>query len=77
MEFNNENKTNHKFIMIQIPEKTDKRSKAYKAGYSNICEIGKERIRRAGDKIVEETDNNNLDIGFKVFKLELKEACDR
>ena len=77
MEFNNENKTNHKFIMVQIPEKTDKRSKAYKAGYSNICEIGKERIRRAGDKIVEETDNNNLDIGFKVFKLELKEACDR
>lgn len=70
MEFNNENKTNHRFIMIQIPEKTDEKSKAYKAGYPNICEIGKERIRRAGDKIVEESDNNNLDIGFKVFKLD-------
>ena len=69
MEFNNENKTNHRFIMVQIPEKIDKRSKAYKAGYSNICEIGKERIRRAGDKIVEETGNNNLDIGFKVYKI--------
>lgn len=70
MEFNNENKTNHRFIMAQIPEKTDEKSKAYKADYSNICEIGKERIRRAGDKIVEETGNNNLDIGFKVFKLD-------
>ena len=70
MEFNNENKTNHRFIMAQIPEKTDEKSKAYKADYSNICEIGKERIRCAGDKIVEETGNNNLDIGFKVFKLD-------
>ena len=46
------------------------KSKAYKAGYGNICEIGKERIRRAGDKIIEESDNKDLDIGFKVFKLD-------
>lgn len=55
--------------MIQIPEATDEKSDAFKAGYKNICEIGKERIRRAGDKIVKETGNTNLDIGFKVFKL--------
>ena len=70
MEFNNENNTKHRCIMVQIPEKTDEKSKAYKAGYENICEIGKERIRRAGDKIVEEYGNNDLDIGFKVFKLD-------
>ena len=64
-----ENK-NYKFIMIQLPESTDEKSEACKAGYSNICEIGKERIRRAGDKIVEESGNNDLDIGFKVFKLD-------
>ena len=64
-----ENK-NYKFIMIQLPESTDEKSEACKSGYSNICEIGKERIRRAGDKIVEESGNNDLDIGFKVFKLD-------
>ena len=58
------------FIMVQIPELTDEKSEAYKAGYKNICEIGKERIRRAGDKILEESDNKDLDIGFKVFKLD-------
>ena len=56
--------------MVQIPEQTDESSKAFKAGYENICEIGKERIRRASDKIVSETGNNDLDIGFKVFKLD-------
>ena len=66
---NAENK-NYKFIMVQIPEATDEKSEAYKAGYKNICEIGKERIRRAGDKIVEESGNKDLDIGFKVFKLD-------
>ena len=70
MEFNNDNQTNHNYIMVQIPEKTDEKSKAYKAGYKNICEIGKERIRRAGDKILEESNNKDLDIGFKVFKLD-------
>ena len=61
---------NNKFIMVQIPEATDEKSEAYKAGFKNICEIGKERIRRAGDKIVEESGNKDLDIGFKVFKLD-------
>ncbi len=70
MQLNSEDNGNRKFIMVQLPEKCNEKSEAYKAGYSNICEIGKERIRRAGDKIVEESGNNNLDIGFKVFKLD-------
>ena len=61
---------NCKFIMVQFPIETEEDSYAFKAGYKNICEIGKERIRRAGDKIVEESGNNDLDIGFKVFKLD-------
>lgn len=69
MELNSKDNKHRKFIMIQIPEATDEKSDAFKAGYKNICEIGKERIRRAGDKIVKETGNTNLDIGFKVFKL--------
>jgi adenine-specific DNA-methyltransferase len=57
--------------MVQLPEVCDEKSEAYKAGYKNICEIGKERIRRAGDKIVEENPllADKLDIGFKVFEL--------
>ncbi len=74
MELNAEDGGNRKFIMVQLPEPTDEKSEAYKAGYKNICEIGKERIRRAGEKIKEEykdKDNiENLDIGFKVFKLD-------
>ena len=70
MKFNSEDNGKRKFIMVQIPEETDEKSEAYKAGYKNICEIGKERIRRAGDKILEESDNKDLDIGFKVFKLD-------
>ena len=70
MSLNNEKKSNNKFILVQIPEATDEKSEAYKAGFKNICEIGKERIRRAGDKIVEESGNKDLDIGFKVFKLD-------
>ena len=65
---------NRKFIMVQLPEATDEKSQAYKDGYKNICEIGKERIRRAGDKIINENKDKegieNLDIGFKVFKLD-------
>ena len=61
---------NNKFILVQIPEVIDEKSEAYKAGYKTICGIGKERIRRAGDIIVEESGNNDLDIGFKVFKLD-------
>ena len=66
--FNLNNK--NKFILVQIPEILDENSEAYKAGYETICEIGKERIRRAGDKIVKESGNKDLDIGFKVFKLD-------
>ena len=69
-ELNNELKKNNKFILVQFPEEIDEKSEAYKVGYENICEIGKERIRRAGDKIVEETGNTDLDIGFKVFKVD-------
>ena len=65
---------NRKFIMVQLPEKTDPKSEAYKAGYKNICEIGKERIRRAGKKIKEENKDKDgiekLDIGFRVLKLD-------
>ncbi|MDY0365599.1 MAG: DNA methyltransferase [Arcobacteraceae bacterium] len=74
MKLNSEDGGNRKFICVQLPEPTDEKSEAYKAGYKNICEIGKERIRRAGDKIVEENsdkeDINKLDIGFKVLKLD-------
>nr|WP_278944800.1 site-specific DNA-methyltransferase [Methanobrevibacter smithii] len=70
MQLNSEDNGKRKFIMVQIPELTDEKSEAYKAGYKNICEIGKERIRRAGDKILEESTNKDLDIGFKVFKLD-------
>ena len=69
-EYNLKEELNHRFILVQIPELTDEKSEAYKAGYKNICEIGKERIRRAGDKILEESDNKDLDVGFKVFKLD-------
>ena len=68
---NSEDMVNRLFIMVQIPEETDKGSEAYKAGYKNICEIGKERIRRAGKKIKEEhPEAEDLDIGFRVFKCE-------
>lgn len=70
MQLNAEDNGNRKFIMVQLPEVTDEKSEAYKAGYSNICEIGKERIRRAGEKVVSESGKTDLDIGFKVFKLD-------
>ena len=76
MQLNAEDGGNRQFIMVQLPEVCDEKSEAYKAGYQNICEIGKERIRRAGKKILE-ADNQmtlenkeQLDIGFKVFKLD-------
>ncbi len=71
MQLNAEDGGNRKFIMVQLPEKTDEKSEAYKAGYKNICEIGKERIRRAGAKIREENPmtTESLDIGFRVLKL--------
>ena len=72
MQLNAEDGGKRKFIMVQLPEKTDEKSEAFKAGYKNICEIGKERIRRAGEKIKEEAGFNgqNLDIGFRVLKLD-------
>ncbi len=78
MQLNNEDQGKRKFIMIQLPQKCEDKSEAAKAGYSNICEIGKERIRRAGAKILEESKSNKdmfsedyqLDIGFKVYRLQ-------
>lgn len=72
MKLNAEDGGKRKFIMVQLPELTDEKSEAYKAGYKNICEIGKERIRRAGNKIKEELGEKaeNLDTGFRVLKLD-------
>lgn len=74
MQLNAEDGGNRKFIMVQLPEKTDEKSEAYKAGYKNICEIGKERIRRAGKKIKEDNKDKDgiekLDTGFRVLKLD-------
>ena len=72
MQLNAEDGGNRKFIMVQLPEATDEKSEAYKAGYKNICEIGKERIRRAGKKNKEESPltTQNLDTGFRVLKLD-------
>lgn len=74
MKFNNEKGTNKKFISIQLPELCDLNTEAYKSGYNTICEIGKERIRRVGQKILSENADKegieNLDIGFRVLKLD-------
>lgn len=72
MKLNAEDGGHRKFIMVQLPEVTDEKSEARKAGYANICEIGKERIRRAGKKVKEEAglQGQDLDIGFRVLKLD-------
>ena len=77
MQLNAEDGGNRRFILVQLPELCDEKSEAYKTGYKNICEIGKERIRRAGKKILEEhtqvtmeEDKQPLDVGFRVFKLD-------
>ena len=82
MQLNAEDGGKRKFIMVQLPEITDEKSEAHKAGYKNICEIGKERIRRAGQKIKTEIESGNKqfelgeepkkvpDIGFRVLKLD-------
>ena len=72
MKLNAEDGGHRKFIMVQLPEVTDEKSEARKAGYANICEIGKERIRRAGKKVKEEAglQDQDLDIGFRVLKLD-------
>ncbi|SUT86175.1 DNA methylase N-4/N-6 domain-containing protein [Actinobacillus ureae] len=71
MQLNSEDKgSNRRFICVQIPEQTDEKSEAYKAGFKNIAEISKERIRRAGSQILQKKEENRpLDVGFKVFKL--------
>jgi len=86
MQLNAEDGGNRKFIMVQLPEVTDEESEAYKAGYKNICEIGKERIRRAGKKILEEQkakqgdlfsgEQKPLDVGFRVLKLDSSNMTD-
>lgn len=68
MQLNAEDGGHRKFIMVQLPEETDEKSEAYKAGYKNICEIGKERIRRAAKKIAEENPEAKFDGGFRVLK---------
>ena len=68
MKLNEEDAGYRKFILVQLPEQCEEGSVAYKAGYANICEIGKERIRRAGNKIKQEHPDSNIDIGFKVFR---------
>lgn len=72
MELNAQDGGKRQFIMVQLPEKCDEKSEAYKAGYKNICDIGKERIRRAGDKIKSAAPltTTDLDIGFRVLKLD-------
>lgn len=72
IQLNAEDGGNRRFIMVQLPEPCDEKSEAGKAGYKNICEIGKERIRRAGDKVKDEAGDagKNLDIGFRVYKLD-------
>ena len=70
MQMNLEDGGKRKFIMVQIPEETSEKSEAYKAGYKNICEIGKERIRRAAKKIAEENSKAKFDGGFRVLKLD-------
>jgi len=73
MQLNAEDGRHRKFIMVQLPEPIDEKSEAYKAGYKNICEIGRERIRRAGRKIKEDTkltNTDDLDIGFRCLRLD-------
>ena len=79
MQLNAEDGGNRRFILVPLPEKCEEKSEAYKAGYRNICEIGKERIRRAGAKLKEEQSGQlqmgeqekpPLDTGFRVFKLD-------
>lgn len=78
MQLNAEDGGHRKFLMVQLPEETDEKSEAYKAGYKNICEIGKERIRRAGKKIKEDSPltTQGLDVGFRVLKCDTSNMKD-
>ena len=70
MDLNNQENVNRHFILVQLPEPCGEDSLAYKSGYDTICKIGEERIRRSGDKIVEESNNHDIDTGFRIFKLD-------
>ena len=78
MQLNAEDGGNRKFVLVQLPEACEEKSPAFIAGYKNICEIGKERIRRAGKKLTEtegqmqigDNEKSPLDVGFRVFKLD-------
>lgn len=70
MQLNAEDGGNRRFIMVQLPEETAPKSEAAKAGYTNICEIGRERIRRAGEKIKAENPDKDLDVGFRVLRID-------
>lgn len=80
MQLNAKDGGHRKFIMVQLPEPCDEKSEAYKAGYKTICDIGKERIRRAGDNIISERNTANTypppDVGFRVFKLDTSSVKD-
>ena len=76
MQLNSEDDGRRKFIMVQLPEVTDEKSEAYKARYKNICEIGKERIRKAAKKIVEENPEAKFDGGFRVLKCDTSNMKD-
>lgn len=77
MQLNAEDGGHRKFIMVQLPEETDEKSEAYKAGYKNICEIGKERIRRAGNKILEEATQETVDIAKYSESYEVDETMNK
>ncbi len=76
MQLNAEDGGNRRFIMIQLPEKCEENSEAYKIGYKNICEVGKERIRRAGEKIKAENPDKDLDVGFRVLRVDSDNMAD-
>ena len=75
MQLNADDGGNRQFVLVQIPEAIDEASPAYKNGYKTLCEIGEERIRRAGKKIKEET-NANIDYGFRVYKVDTSNMKD-
>ena len=77
MQLNAEDGGHRKFIMVQLPEATNEKSEAYKAGYKNICEIGKERIRRAGNKILEEATQETVDIAKYGESYEVDETMNK
>lgn len=75
LKLNSEDQGKRKFIQVQIPEMTEKESEAYKAGYKNICQIGRERIKRAGEKILKDT-GSEIDYGFRVFRVDTSNMKD-